>query len=143
MEIILLMEEELIHIIRPRALITMYDIRTRYARHVMEKVKEEFGDNVFTNVIRYNIRLRESVDHGVPVNDFDKHSIGNQDYDNLADEVMGVEAMLPDQDIVAQGAVQFILDKAEDFLNDAHNRESIEPSDLSETMPHENIEVYQ
>jgi len=141
MEIILLMEEELIHVIRPRALITMYDIRTRYARHVMEKVKEEFGENVFKNVIRYNIRLRESVDQGVPVNDFDKHSIGNQDYDNLADEVMGVKTVMADQELVARGAAQFMLDKAEDYLNDAHNREAIEPSDLSDTTLHENIEI--
>ena len=143
MEIILLMEEELQHVIRPRALITMYDFRTNYARRVMENVKEEFGDNVLKSVIRYNIRLRESVDNGVPVNDFDKHSIGSQDYGSLADEIMGVEAIEEDQEIAAAGTAQYILDKAEDYLNDgydSYDREDIEPSDLPAAMACEPFE---
>ncbi len=141
MEIILLMEEELQHVIRPRALITMYDARTRYALRIMEKVKEEFGNNVFKSVIRYNIRLRESVDNGVPVNDFDKHSLGSQDYDNLADEIMGVEAIEEDQEIDEFGTAQYILDKTEDYLHDAYCREDIEPSDLPAAMACEPFEA--
>lgn len=141
MEIILLMEEELQHIIRARALITMYDVRTRYAHQVMEKVREEFGDNVFKNVIRYSIRLRESVDNGVPVNDFDKHSIGSQDYNNLADEVMGVEAIEEDQEIDEHGTAQDFLDKTEDYLHDAYDREDIEPSDIPAAMACEPFET--
>jgi chromosome partitioning protein len=141
MEIMLLMEEELQHVIRPRALITMYDARTRYAHQVMENVKEEFGDNVFKSVIRYNIRLRESVDNGVPVNDFDKHSIGSQDYDNLADEVIGVEVMEADQENDAPGTAKYILDKTEDYLHDAYDRADIEPSDLPAAMACEPFET--
>ncbi|MBW1951360.1 MAG: ParA family protein [Deltaproteobacteria bacterium] len=89
MEIILLMKERLGHEIRARALITMYDFRTRYARQVLERVKEEFGENLFSTVIRYNIRLRETVDYGLPIGDFDKRAIGHQDYEALAEEVVG------------------------------------------------------
>ena len=140
MEIILLMEEELQHVIRPRALITMYDFRTNYARRVMDNVKEEFGDNVLKSVIRYNIRLRESVDNGVPVNEFDKHSLGSHDYDNLADEIMGVKAIEENQEIYATGKAQYILDKTEDYLNDGYDREDIEPSDLPAAMACEPFE---
>jgi chromosome partitioning protein len=80
-EIVILMKERLGHVILSRALVTMFDNRTRYSRVVLEKVKEEFGDNVFRTVIRYNIRLRETVDH-------DKHSIGCQDYQLLAEELV-------------------------------------------------------
>jgi len=92
MEIVMLFKEHIGHEIRPRALITMYDFRTRYAQRVLEKVKESFGPNAFESVIRYNIRLRETVDHGLPIGEYDKHSIGNKDYQMLADEVLRADA---------------------------------------------------
>jgi hypothetical protein len=55
---------------------------------VMEKVKEQFGKDVFEAVIRYTIRLRETVDCGLPISDYDKHAIGNKDYDTLAEELI-------------------------------------------------------
>jgi len=109
-ELTLLMKEKLGHEIQPRALVTMFDSRTRYARQVLEKVQERFGRNVFESVIRYNIRLRETVDYGLPIGDYDRRSIGCQDYENLADEVIREEArrlghevseMLSAQDILA------------------------------------------
>jgi chromosome partitioning protein len=93
MEIIILLKDKLGHDIKSRALITMYDYRTRYSKQVLEKVREEFGKNVFEAVIRYTIRLRETVDHGVPIGDFDKHSIGNQDYERLAEELLRAEVV--------------------------------------------------
>ena len=87
-EIVILMKERLGHVVMSRALVTMFDNRTRYSRYVLEKVKEEFGENVFRTVIRYNIRLRETVDHGLPIAAYDKHSIGHQDYQLLAEEMI-------------------------------------------------------
>ena len=86
-DIVVLLKDECGHVIRSRALVTMYDFRTRYSRLVLENVKEQFGDNVFETVIRYNIRLRETVDYGLPVGDYDKHAIGHKDYEKLAEEV--------------------------------------------------------
>jgi len=88
LEIVLLLKEKLSHDIVPRALITMFDHRTRYSRRVLEKVKEQFGRDVFETVIRYTIRLRETVDCGLPISDYDKHAIGNKDYDTLAEELV-------------------------------------------------------
>ncbi len=76
------------HHVDCRALITMYDSRTRYSRQVLEKVREQFRTNVFETVIRYNIRLRETVDYGVPVSDYDRLAIGHYDYSMLAEEIL-------------------------------------------------------
>jgi chromosome partitioning protein len=92
MELVVMLNEKLGHSIKSRALITMYDLRTRYSKHVMEKVREEFGENVFNTVIRYNIRLRETVDHGLPIGEYDKRAIGHRDYEDLAEEVLGRSA---------------------------------------------------
>jgi chromosome partitioning protein len=87
-EIVLLLREKLGHRIKARALITMFDFRTRYSRRVLEKVREKFGENVFNTAIRYNIRLRETVDYGLPIGEYDKHSLGHKDYEKLAEELM-------------------------------------------------------
>lgn len=88
LEIIILLKDKLGHEVISRALITMFDHRTRYSRRVLEKVKDQFGSDVFETVIRYTVRLRETVDCGVPISDYDRHAIGNKDYDALADELL-------------------------------------------------------
>jgi chromosome partitioning protein len=110
MEIALMLKEKLGHVIKCRALITMYDHRTRYSRYVLEKVKDEFGENVFNTVIRYNIRLRETVDHGMPIAEFDKHAIGHKDYQDLAEEVI----QSADRDV---NQAYFALREAENILD--------------------------
>jgi chromosome partitioning protein len=116
-EIILLIKDRLGHEIKPRALITMYDFRTRYAKHVMEKVKERFGNNVFESVIRYNVRLRETVDYGLPIGDYDKHSIGYKDYEGLAEEVIRSEGVDVYDRENAQLTAQDILLNAERYID--------------------------
>ena len=88
LEIVILLKDKLGHDIASRALITMFDQRTKYSRRVLEKVKEQFSRDVFETVIRYTIRLRETVDCGLPISDYDKHAIGNKDYDALAEELI-------------------------------------------------------
>ena len=118
MEIIILLKDKLDHDIKARALITMYDHRTRYSRLVMEKVKEEFGEDVFETVIRYNIRLRETVDYGLPIGDYDKNAIGNKDYVDLAEEVIRSETV----DVQGKEMLDVahdILHKTEEYIDSA------------------------
>ena len=118
MEIIILLKDKLDHDIKARALITMYDHRTRYSRLVMEKVKEEFGEDVFETVIRYNIRLRETVDYGLPIGDYDKNAIGNKDYGDLAEEVIHSETVdVQGKDVL--DVAHDILHKTEEYIDAA------------------------
>jgi hypothetical protein len=87
----------------------MYDFRTRYSKRVLKNVKEQFGDNVFETVIRYNIRLRETVDYGLPVGDYDKHAIGHKDYEKLAEEVTNSGSVATNQvEDRTDGALQMV-----------------------------------
>lgn len=115
MELVVMLKEKLDHNIKPRALITMYDFRTRYSKQVMEKVREEFGQNAYNTVIRYNIRLRETVDHGLPIGAYDKRAIGHRDYEELADEVLGQSAAYE------ANTGQRFLEKSEDYANMAES----------------------
>jgi chromosome partitioning protein len=117
LEIIILIKDKIGHDVKSRPLITMYDRRTRYSRIVLDKVKTEFGNNVFETVIRYNIRLRETADHGLPVADYDKNAIGHQDYENLAEEVIRLEADRMYPDLNTLSVTEDILQKTEEYID--------------------------
>ena len=118
LEIVILLKEKLGHDITSRALITMYDLRTRYSRRVFEKVKEQFGEDVFETVIRYNIRLRETVDYGLPIGDYDKHSLGSKDYEELAEEILGSKAATGLQEKPhTEQATHDVLQKTEAYMD--------------------------
>lgn len=117
LEIIILIKDKIGHDVKSRPLITMYDRRTRYSRIVLDKVKTEFGDNVFETVIRYNIRLRETADHGLPVGDYDKNAIGHKDYENLAEEVIRLEADRMYPDLNTLSVTEDILQKTEEYID--------------------------
>ena len=105
----------------------MFDRRTRYSRIVLEKVKAEFQTDVFETVIRYNIRLRETADFGLPVGDFDKHSIGHADYENLADEILRSDADQIYECHNTMNAAQDILQKTEEYIDIARELSEDEP----------------
>ena len=84
---------------------------------VLRALKEEFGDSVFETVIRYNIRLRETVDHGLPVGDYDRHAIGHKDYAKLAEEVMGSEIQIMAPAYYNSSTTSDILQQTERYIN--------------------------
>lgn len=120
-DIMVLLEKHCDHHVQTRALVTMFDYRTRYSRQVLEKVKETFEDRVFDTVIRYNIRLRETVDHGLPVGDYDKHAIGQKDYENLAREVIAAGQTHDLRDADGTMQPQDILERTENYLKAVHD----------------------
>jgi chromosome partitioning protein len=105
------------HAITPRALVTMYDARTRYSQEVLDKVQERFEDKVFDTVIRYNIRLRETVDHGLPIGDYDKHAIGQKDYAALSAEVLGHMRDAATAEIETSSGAEEVLRTTKEYLD--------------------------
>ncbi len=125
-EIIMMLNDKLNNEIQSRALITMYDARTRYSEIVLNKVKSEFGKHVFETVIRYNIRLRESVDYGQPVGDYDRRAIGHMDYENLAEELIRSDAAGTCQSSNTSGSANEILQKTEGLMETSFRQSSAE-----------------
>jgi chromosome partitioning protein len=116
-----------------RALVTMFDARTRYSREVLKRVQEKFGKKVFHTVVRYNVRLRETVDHGLPIGDFDKHAIGQKDYEELSEEVMaGARKVTAAGAEVSSGAAA-ILRTAEEYVDTMEPVPQSEDDSESET----------
>lgn len=129
-EIVILLKEKLGIRIKARALITMYDFRTRYSRRVLEKVREKFGENVFDTAIRYNIRLRETVDYGLPIGEYDKHSLGHKDYEKLAEEILTSWVDRADRGVDALDAARNLLELSEEYTS-----ASEDPAEAGEESP--------
>ena len=68
---------------------TMYDSRTNLSMQVVENVKNNLNQNVYSTLIPRNIRLAEAPSYGMPINMYDPKSAGSEAYMLLADEVIG------------------------------------------------------
>ena len=66
---------------------TMFDGRTLHAREVLERVREAFGDAVFTTTINKTIRFAEAPVSGEPILSYAPRSRGADAYRALAREV--------------------------------------------------------
>ena len=67
---------------------TMYDARTNLSLQVVENVRKNLKQNIFTTIIPRNVRLAEAPSHGLPICMYDKKSVGAESYDALALEVL-------------------------------------------------------
>lgn len=67
---------------------TMYDSRTNLSMQVVENVKDNLKQKVFTTLIPRNIRLAEAPSYGMPIHMYDPKSAGAEAYMMLADEII-------------------------------------------------------
>jgi chromosome partitioning protein len=74
-------------------LLTMFDIRLRLSKQVVEEVKTHFQQMVFDTIIHRNTRLSEAPSFGETVIMHDATSIGAINYLNLAREILQKNGM--------------------------------------------------
>ncbi len=67
---------------------TMYDARTNLSMQVVENVKQNLNQKIYSTLIPRNIRLAEAPSHGIPINLYDSRSAGADAYSQLAQEVI-------------------------------------------------------
>lgn len=73
---------------RIRALATMFDRQTTFAREVVEEMERFFHDALYRTVIHRNVRIKEAASFGLPVTEYDPKCRGSLDYCALAEEVL-------------------------------------------------------
>lgn len=67
---------------------TMYDSRTNLSAQVVDNVKENLKQHVYSTMIPRNVRLAEAPSFGQPICVYDSKSVGAEKYDALAKEVI-------------------------------------------------------
>jgi chromosome partitioning protein len=89
-----MLARDALHVITPRALVTFYCGRTRFAREVREEVRRHLGGRCFDTVIRHSVKLAEAASYGLPIVEYCKTCVGFDDYALLCAEVLEAEAAL-------------------------------------------------
>jgi chromosome partitioning protein len=82
------------HLIDARIILTMFDPRTRISQEIRREITEQFPSSIFKTVIRNTVRLREAASRGIPVTSYAPGSIGSEDYNALAQEVLADEEQI-------------------------------------------------
>lgn len=84
------------HTPQVRALATMVDLRSRFAKRMLEQIKDSFKDNVCERYIRTNVACREAQAHGLPLRAYRPEAAASADYDALTQELL---ALFPAEDL--------------------------------------------
>ena len=66
---------------------TMFDMRTKLSRQVVDEVKQHLPDKIFSTVIPRTVRLSEAPSFGKPIIYYDKYSAGASAYEVLTEEL--------------------------------------------------------
>ncbi len=66
----------------------MYDSRTNLSQQVVNDIRDFFKDKVFATIIPRNVKLSEAPSFGKPINMYDRHCVGSETYEKLAQEVL-------------------------------------------------------
>jgi chromosome partitioning protein len=99
--------EQCSHSLVHRLLITMYDMRNKISRMILEQLRRGRGDELFETIIQVDTKLRESPAYGKPITSYATGSRAAQQYRALAEELVTAE-------IQAEAAASFVAgDKAE------------------------------
>lgn len=76
-------------------LLSMYDVRLRLAKEVVEEARKYFGERVFETIIHRNSRIAEAPGEGLPVAMYDASSKGAVNFFNLAQEFLKKNGVKP------------------------------------------------
>jgi chromosome partitioning protein len=67
--------------------VTMYR-RTLHNTHIIEILRQRFGDTVFQTAIPFTVRLQEAPEYGLPIMDYDSANPAAEAFVRLAEEVL-------------------------------------------------------
>lgn len=92
LETLSLVKQRLNHDIEVTGIIgTMYDGRKNLSGEIVSSVRTHFGDKLFKTLIRSNVSLAEAPSYGKDIFTYKADSIGAEDYQALAKEVIAME----------------------------------------------------
>jgi chromosome partitioning protein len=100
MQTIGLLKEKYQQTIRVKALATMDNPRTKFAREILADIRNFFTQNTYQTTIRNTVKIREATSYGQPVVDYAEESAAAKDYLELTREVIDEEKELAVADLV-------------------------------------------
>ena len=83
-----LIRVKLQHTPKVYALPTMVDMRTNFAKHMIGEIRDSFGENILSSMIRQTVVIRESQAKGISAMAYDSKSHAAADYLILTQEIL-------------------------------------------------------
>jgi chromosome partitioning protein len=87
-----LVRDRLNHNVSFRVLVTNFDSRLAHSFNMLKKIKNDFKDKLFSNIIHVNVKLKEAQNQGEHVFSYDKYCRGAKDYFSLSREIITEES---------------------------------------------------
>jgi len=88
LSIINLVKDRLNHDVAFRVLVTNFDSRLRHSFKILERIKTNFKNELFSTIIHVNVKLKEAQNEGRHILSYDKYCRGAKDYFTLAREII-------------------------------------------------------
>jgi len=95
LSIIELIKDRLNHKVNEKVLVVNFDSRLRHSFKMLDKIKSDFKDILFDNIIHVNVKLKEAQNSGTHIFDYDKYCRGAKDYYSLSREIITAETETP------------------------------------------------
>lgn len=93
--IVNLVRDRLNHNVNPKVLVVNFDSRLRHSFKMLERIKSDFKEKLFGNIIHVNVKLKEAQNQGTHIFNFDKYCRGAKDYFSLSREIIMQEKAPP------------------------------------------------
>ncbi|MFH0917541.1 MAG: AAA family ATPase [Candidatus Omnitrophota bacterium] len=93
--IIDLVAERLNHNVEFRVLVANFDSRLQHSFTMLEKIKNDYQNKMFSNIIHVNVKLKEAQNAGLHILAYDKYCRGAKDYFSLSREIITQENTPP------------------------------------------------
>jgi chromosome partitioning protein len=89
--IVNLIKERLNHSVDFRVLVANFDSRLQHSFTMLEKIKNDYKNKMFSNIIHVNVKLKEAQNAGLHILAYDKYCRGAKDYFSLSREIITQE----------------------------------------------------
>ena len=109
--IIDLVAERLNHRVDFRILVANFDSRLQHSFAMLDKIKNDYRNNMFSNIIHVNVKLKEAQYAGLNILAYDKYCRGAKDYFSLSREIITQENTPESGQTVVQTAVEKTFEK--------------------------------
>ncbi|MFA5093342.1 MAG: AAA family ATPase [Candidatus Omnitrophota bacterium] len=86
-----LVKERLGHHVEFKILVTNFDSRLQHSFKMLQKIKTDYTNKMFSNIIHVNVKLKEAQNEGLHIHVYDKYCRGAKDYFSLSREIITAE----------------------------------------------------
>lgn len=111
LSIINLVKDRLNHNVNHRVLVANFDSRLRHSFKMLDRIKANFKERLFSNIIHVNVKLKEAQNSGTHIFKEDKYCRGAKDYYSLAREIIMQEKTPAEMPTATRETITTALEK--------------------------------